>query len=317
MGKVSLKVEDTSIPQVSVGGRLDKYWNKYGIRDFAKQGKTDLKPKMDPFGLMTKYNLKGVEFGNWVTNEDRLNFIETADRSLLTMAKGLKLDNRAIGLLMQVGIAYGARGSGKALAHYEPGTGMINLTRYHADETTERTKPVMFFKSGGMQSFAHEWGHAVDYFLGTYFDQSTESRAITYGRMVILNKKNWSIYDRINLEKGSYRWLAREILAVIMWSKRGSTYSSYYARLLKRMKDDESFGEYWIRTNELFARVFEQYVHLKLQGIGIRKGFLVKNKYSLPGGFNVYVSPEQLKKIVPFLDKIMAKMKADIKKIKQ
>lgn len=50
---------------------------------------------------------------------------------------------------MKLAIAFGARGKGKALAHYEPARVVINLT-----------------KMKGAGSLAHEWGHAFDDFLG-------------------------------------------------------------------------------------------------------------------------------------------------------
>ena len=62
---------------------------------------------------------------------------------------------------MSLAIAFGARGKGGALAHFEPGRNVINLT-----------------KIKGAGSLAHEWGHALDYFLGTsmggrmYFTES-------------------------------------------------------------------------------------------------------------------------------------------------
>lgn len=50
---------------------------------------------------------------------------------------------------MKLAIAFGARGKGRALAHYEPARVVINLT-----------------KMKGAGSLAHEWGHAFDDFLG-------------------------------------------------------------------------------------------------------------------------------------------------------
>jgi Large polyvalent protein-associated domain 1 len=316
MARVSAKIEDTVIPSVSAGGRLDKHWRKEGIRNFSKAGKTRLMVTDDPFTLSKKFGLKGIEFGRWVTNEDRVNFLDVMNRSLVSLAAALKLSNHHIGLSLTTGLAFGARGSGPALAHYEPGTGMINLTRYHRDDVTEITKPTKFFESGGMASFAHEWGHAIDYFLGTYIDQHSASRALSFGDIVFTSVKDWSLYERISFQKGSHRWLMREILSVILFSKRGSTFSAFYSRLLLALKKDDQFGEYYLRANELFARVFEQYVHFKLQGIGIRKGFLVKKKYHKPGTFNIYVTPEQLKRIVPLIDKLISGMKSDLNKIK-
>lgn len=50
---------------------------------------------------------------------------------------------------MRLAIAFGSRGKGNALAHYEPSRAVINLT-----------------KMKGAGSLAHEFGHALDDMLG-------------------------------------------------------------------------------------------------------------------------------------------------------
>jgi len=302
----SKKIDDTGYIEVSRGGRLDQHWRKNGIRDFAKAGKQRLNLQLNPVDLATKFGLKGFEFGRWTTNEDRHNFLNQFNLSVTTMCKALKLSQSTIGLKLSVGVAYGARGSGSALAHYEPGTGMINLTRYQ--RTSEITKPSEFTNSGGIGSFAHEWGHALDYYLGTYVDQSRESRALTYGPMVIKTKTGWSVYDRLTFPKDSPRYIAREILASIMWHKRGQKFSPYYRKLLLQVERNPLMGDYWLRCNELFARAFEQYVSKKITGMGVRKNVLVHGKY-WKEGFSVYLSPEQLAKVTPLFDKLISKVR--------
>ena len=49
---------------------------------------------------------------------------------------------------MRLALAFGSRGKGRALAHYEPGRHVINLT-----------------KMSGAGCLAHEWGHALDRYL--------------------------------------------------------------------------------------------------------------------------------------------------------
>jgi hypothetical protein len=162
-------------------------------------------------------------------------------------------------------------------------------------------------------SFAHEWGHALDYFLGGYFDQDKTSMALSYGQKVITAPSGWTNYERINFKKGSYRWIMREILATIIFSERGKKFTPYYGRLVKKVRESPIMGTYWIRTNELFARVFEQYVHSKLDNIGIKKGILVKKKYKFEGGTQVYVNPVILKKVKPLMDSLLKKAQSDLR----
>ena len=65
--------------------------------------------------------------------------------ALKDLADVLGLNPRALSLNGQLGISFGARGSGKMNAHYECGNVVINLT-----------------KTKGVGSLAHEWWHALD-----------------------------------------------------------------------------------------------------------------------------------------------------------
>jgi hypothetical protein len=67
----------------------------------------------------------------------------------MDLANLLGLPPKAISLDGELGIAFGARGSGSAAAHYEPGRVVINLTR-----------------TRGAGSLAHELGHAFDDYFG-------------------------------------------------------------------------------------------------------------------------------------------------------
>lgn len=66
----------------------------------------------------------------------------------MDLANALNITPQAIGLNGRLGIAFGARGSGNALAHYEPSETVINLT-----------------KTKGAGSLAHEWWHALDHYM--------------------------------------------------------------------------------------------------------------------------------------------------------
>ena len=306
------KIQDTNFLPVAKNGRLDQHWRKHPMKDFATKGKTDLKAVPDPMAEAYKFGLKGFEFGNWTTNEDRANFMATAHRSLPTFAHLIGFKAGQVGLSFHVGIAYGARGHGRALAHYEPGTGMINLTRYPDGEQKD------FFRAGGMESFAHEWGHALDYFLGTYIDQHSGSRALTFGNKVIGSATSWKPYEQMQFAEGSYRFIVREILATILFSKRGKTWSPYMAKLIKNVNEGIYMGDYWLRFNEIFARTFEQYVSYKAKGKKLKNSFLTKPKYSRVengksvNSWNPYLNPELLKKVAPLFDQLLAKAAKEI-----
>src|SRR3990167_2956101 len=99
--------------------------------------------------LMQAFGFKGVNFGNWVSQAERADFLNAAYDALHDMAEAMNLPPRAVGLNGLLGIAFGAQGSGGALAHFVPGVNEINLTR-----------------KKGAGSLAHEWGHALDHYFG-------------------------------------------------------------------------------------------------------------------------------------------------------
>jgi hypothetical protein len=86
----------------------------------------------------------GVQFGNW--QRDRAACLNQTHDALLDLAGFLRLAPEAIAFGGRLGLAFGARGKGKAAAHYETGQRVINLT-----------------KPAGAGCLAHEWFHAWDH----------------------------------------------------------------------------------------------------------------------------------------------------------
>lgn len=99
--------------------------------------------------MLNTFNFKGGEFGNWLNENDRQQSLNYGYDALLDLSKALSILPTDISLGGNLSIAFGSRGSGSALAHYEPLREVINLT-----------------KMKGAGSLAHEWGHALDDIMG-------------------------------------------------------------------------------------------------------------------------------------------------------
>lgn len=99
--------------------------------------------------MMDTFNFKGGEFGNWLNENDRQQSLNYGYDALMDLSKALSISPTDISLGNRLSIAFGSRGSGAALAHYEPDREVINLT-----------------KMKGAGSLAHEWGHALDDIAG-------------------------------------------------------------------------------------------------------------------------------------------------------
>ena len=99
---------------------------------------------VDPARFMDVFRPYGVQFGNW--QRDRAACLNQAHDALLDLAEFLQLPAEAIAFGGRLGLAFGARGHGKAAAHYEIDHRVINLT-----------------KPSGAGCLAHEWFHAWDH----------------------------------------------------------------------------------------------------------------------------------------------------------
>ena len=100
--------------------------------------------------LKDTFGFRGVNFGNWVNQKERQQFINNTYDSLFDLAELLDVPPKALSLNGELGIAFGAQGhGGKAAAHYIPAYKEINLTKEH-----------------GAGSLAHEWWHALDNYFG-------------------------------------------------------------------------------------------------------------------------------------------------------
>ena len=110
-----------------------------------RRGGKDVTPQMftDAFGF------RGTQFGNWVSQgvgaKSRQGLLNEAYDALLDLAQVLDIPPKAISLNGTLGLSLGARGAGKAAAHFEPSNLVINLT-----------------KTRGAGTLAHEWFHALD-----------------------------------------------------------------------------------------------------------------------------------------------------------
>jgi len=292
-------------------GRLAEYWDGTEMIPYFQQFRKGTLPKSyrywDHQFLMDKYGLKGWEFGNWTTQEDRMNYVCAMGIALYDFQKVLGFKAKDMGLAHKVGIAIGARGKSRALAHFEPGSFMINLTRYKRKVPmgimqikVKIPKLYRFAQTGGAGSFAHEYWHALDYFFGGYVDQDPSNFALTDGRSLRTRSKPEL------LKKKSLRGLTEKLIDAIIWEKEG-VHTTYYKKLKDRI--DQGMSEYWIRRNELFARAGEQYTGYKLKQKGLENAFLHKRKYE-----NIaYMDPALLKRIAPIFDQLMAKMRGHLK----
>lgn len=316
------KISVSSIPKyedigmTGQSGKLDRHWQNESVLTYFNQFRRNLNdiPKTFRFWdhrwLMEQYNLKGWEFGNWTNQEDQLNYVCAMGISFYDLQHILKLKRSDMGLRGKLGIAIGARGKGKALAHFEPASNIINLTRYkdygNAGEllkvpTPDNPKLRKFLFTGGVGSFAHEYGHALDYWIGGFFDQEPLQYALSGGT------STRTAPDIERMKKKTPRGITEKLLARIIFKRIGKkpVFTHYY----KTLREITEGKEYWYQRNELFARAFEQYIAFKMSKAGSANAFLHKLKYD----HRVYMDYELLTQVAPLFDQLMASIRKILK----
>ena len=118
------------------------------VRDGPDYGISEGTPA-DGERYLADFGFRGGEFGNWMSDKDRQASLNMGYDALSDLAGALQIPVSDISLGNRLSIAFGSRGQGGAVAHYEPQREVINLT-----------------KMRGAGSLAHEWGHAFDDLAG-------------------------------------------------------------------------------------------------------------------------------------------------------
>lgn len=292
--------------KVTPRGNADLYWKRKGIdlvflpNDKAVRVGSPI-PETYKYSdmrfLEDYYGLRAFEFGNWLSQQDRLNYLSGLGLALYDLHKALGFAPEKISIKNRLGVAFGARGRGKALAHFEPGSFTINLTRYsrppQEDNRSSDFKRVnLILRDGGVGAFAHEYGHALDY----------------YGALHVEKGDTWSLSrddsvnpkpDPVLLKKNTLRGLMEKLMYKIIW-KSPDKFTPYYERLIKG-----GTKKYYKQRNEIFARAFEVYVHYKLDEKKYKNVFLNKTKYTA----RYYMTVKEMKRVINEFDKLINALK--------
>lgn len=192
--------------------------------------------------FVKEFGFRGVEFGNWVNQEERQAHINEAYDALMDLASVIGVTPRALSLNGELGFAFGSRGGGKYAAHYETNKVVINLT-----------------KTKGAGTLAHEWFHALDNYLLRAVGNKTSYATEGHG----FNKEGKpALRPELN---DAFRNLMKVIRK-----------SGFYTRSAKL--DIVKGSKYWGTSVELGARGFEDFVMNKLAKSNIQNDYLVNFK---------------------------------------
>ncbi|MGV3485959.1 MAG: LPD1 domain-containing protein [Planctomycetaceae bacterium] len=257
--------------------------------------------------MVDKIGLRGVQFGNTVSDKEREHHAKMAAAALVDLADVTGLPLEAISLGGKMGLAMGARGHGCASAHYEAGTQVINLTR-----------------KNGVGTLAHEWGHGFDHWLtdfnitrdmdgrseGDYHSERTARERIVYN--IPGDRSSGAKLDGKKLVTED---LTKDPMWIAMENVRTSWRESGFKKRLgeevsKKVKEGsiskngQMGRDYWTSGREMFARCFERYVKHKLEKAGRTNTYLSGIDTSRKGG-ELWPTDAEVEHMAPHFDALM------------
>lgn len=283
-------------------------------------------PDKVPDFLIKTFNLNGFEFGNWTTQEDRVNYILGLSVALYDLQQILGFERHQIGLLGKLSIAFGSRGVAKASGHFEPNTFVINLSRHSRglpfkelnthfangkaprllnklnlkeSDSIHYIRRSMYKRallSRGLQTLVHEYGHALDYYFGTYIEK-TSANCLSGG------SESYKVAMEASLPIAQKM---QKLLNAICFTDKGKPSS-----LIERTKKQGNKLSYYLSRNEIFARAFEKYINYKMKHNGWFNTYFSKFKDGEDGLNNkaVYLTDNEMKRVLPLFDDLVNEMR--------
>ena len=289
-------------------------WERYSPETDERTGGRAI-GKVKPEELADRFGFRAVEYGNYVSQDEAAHHTTKAAEAFQDMADALGLDPKQISYGGRLAMAFGARGKGRALAHYEGDKKVINIT-----------------KEGGGGSLAHEWGHFFDNILAqvshdgqgghtSYLSKKEHGPAIDPGVKSAMEELIKAMHEgnhtpTVRQEPTDSKFYPNRHLDQLLEShgndpqkvmdaaiagtngasvgglrdpKQRKKWAEYLANKTGQavsfpkggQGSSEFFaiaaemGEYWKRPHELFARAWESYVQDKCEAKGIRNSYLV------------------------------------------
>lgn len=221
--------------------------------------------------MMESVGMRGVQWGNTVTDEERRHHLHKSCEAMADLADMTGLPDQAMSLSGQLGLAIGARGIANALAHYEPTEKVINLTR-----------------KNGVGSLAHEWAHALDDFIG--------GGAGNY----LSNTAAYSVPG----EKSSR---IAKAMHKLHWELQKTGYHDRLAAEVRRQfPGSRAKSDYWRGADETFARLFEVHIKNKLEKSGRQNTYLAGVS---PG--ELWPTIQEAEAVAPHMEELMQAIKEE------
>lgn len=219
--------------------------------------------------IMESVGMRGVQWGNTVTDEERKHHLHKSCEAMADLADMTGLPDHAMSLSGQLGLAIGARGIANALAHYEPKEKVINLTR-----------------KNGVGSLAHEWAHALDDYIGGGNGNYLSNTAAYSGT-------------------GDQTPRIAKAMHTLLWELQKTGYHDRLANEVRRkFSGSRAKSDYWKGADEIFARLFEVHIKNKLEKSGRKNTYLAGVS---PG--ELWPTIQEAEAVAPYMEDLMQAIK--------
>jgi hypothetical protein len=186
------------------------------------------------------FGFRGVEFGNWVAGDERQKSVNLAYDALHDLAHAVGIPPEALSLDGKLSLAFGARGTGRAAAHYEPGKLVINMT-----------------KLSGAGSLAHEWGHALDHYFGE-MGRPDAYEGAARGASGWYDQQDYSGKPRQRFDRATGKAITETRLAHLR-PEMAQAFDTVMSTLFKRQKDRaEAVRDAELRLEEIKGGIEQQ-----------------------------------------------------------
>lgn len=152
--------DDLMKPKKPAGKKSKPVWERNLPERPDRQGGRHTYVKK-PEDLISEFGFRGCQFGNYVEDSVGMAHIFRFSESVMDLADILGVKDADISL-GKLGVAFGARGRGKALGHFEPANEVINFTK----------------EKGSLGIAAHELAHHFDFNM---YQNSHRGRSGKYG----------------------------------------------------------------------------------------------------------------------------------------
>ncbi len=214
---------------------------KHSVLDHVEMIGVDYRNGKDVTGddIMNVFGIRGGEFGNWLSDADSQQSLNHFYDSMMNVAYALEIDPKDISFNGKLAIAFGARGSGNALAHYEPLRRVINIT-----------------KMRGAGSLGHEWIHALDNEGADHFGKFKNS---SHKFLSEFSRYEGATKEMLDLMKTILKNELSQEETIIEAEKELDKRKSSFTKDLLYLCDENDFSkEEWETINSLVNDVLEE-----------------------------------------------------------